>query len=179
MSSDPVRLHAVPADVRVSERSRQEIQDEATAELVAQAFEAGRRARETSAAAAFLRASEELARVRTTLEEESSGAAVQLALKISERILRRELAQRGYDLEAIVREVLATADAQRSDCVVRMHPEDVERAGELCLRSGTRVEPDPGLRAGDVQVETPHGLLVRDVDELWTNIEERLLSELE
>lgn len=179
MSSDPIRLHAEPTAARISKATRQEILDRSIAELEGAAFERGRRARESSAADAFRSAAEELGRARDELRDEAAPTAVRLALSIAQRILRRELAARGYDLEAIVREVLATADAQRSDCVVRLHPDDLEAAGELGLRSGTRVEADPGLRAGDVQVETPHGLLVRDVDELWSNIEERLLAELE
>ena len=178
MSSDTVRLHAEPARARVSTRSREQVLDDTIAQLCAEAFEAGRQAQASAAAQAFTQATEELGRVRDEVQAQVGPATVRLALTIAERILRRELAARGYDLEAIVREVLAAADAQRSDCVVRLHPDDVEAGGELGLRSGTRIEPDPGLRAGDVQVETPHGLLVRDVDELWSNIEERLLGEI-
>ena len=179
MSNDVVGVHAAPIAARVSTRLRQEILDDTIARLCAEAFEAGRHAEETEAATAFGKAAEELGRVREEVQAQAGPAAVRLALTIAERILRRELAARGYDLEAIVREVLSAADAQRSDCVVRLHPDDVEAGAELGLRSGTRIEADPGLRAGDVQVETPHGLLVRDVDELWSNIEERLLGELE
>jgi flagellar biosynthesis/type III secretory pathway protein FliH len=92
------------------------------------------------------------------------GTAAELALEIARTLLRTELARGNYDLERLVRETLGEASVGRSPCVVHLHPADHARLADLRFRSGTRLEPDEGVSRGDVHVETPPGLLVRDVD---------------
>jgi flagellar biosynthesis/type III secretory pathway protein FliH len=46
------------------------------------------------------------------------------------------------------------------------------------FRAGTELEPDDAVARGDVHVETPHGLLVRETSEALRSIHERLLGEL-
>jgi hypothetical protein len=64
-----------------------------------------------------------------------------------------------------VRETLSASGVERGPCVVHLHPEDAARLSEVRFRSGTRIEADEGVARGDVQVSTPQGLLVRDLED--------------
>ena len=66
----------------------------------------------------------------------------------------------------------------RSACVVHLNPADHARLEGVRFRSGTRIEPDVGVPQGDVHVETPIGLLVRDTESALESIERRLHEEL-
>lgn len=121
--------------------------------------------------------------VRLAVFEEESRAALartaaELALEIARTLLRTELARGNYDLERIVRETLSEASVGRSACVVHLHPADHARLADVRFRSGTRLEPDEGVARGDVHVETPLGLLVRDLDGTIEAIGKRLQEEL-
>ena len=64
----------------------------------------------------------------------------------------------------------------RLDCGTS--PSDAERLKPLPFRSGTKIEADPEVAPGDVHVTTPHGVLVRDQDEVLEAIRNRIRGEL-
>ena len=138
----------------------------------------GERRGRAAAAAALDRAVERLAGVEEEARAALAHTAVELALEIARTLLRTELARGTYDIERIVRETLGEAAVGRSPCVVHLNPVDHARLAEASFRSGTRLEPDPGVGRGDVHVETALGLLVRDVDRALESIEKRLREEL-
>ena len=84
----------------------------------------------------------------------------------------------GHDIEKIVREALAAASAGRSRCVIHVHPDDFEALRDARFRSGTSVQADIGVARGDVHVEAPMGLMVREIDEAIDAISQRLREEL-
>ena len=102
----------------------------------------------------------------------------QLAVEIARVLLRTEIKQAHYDLEKLVRDTLSEAAVGRSACVVHLNPADHARLEGVRFRSGTRIEPDVGVPQGDVHVETPIGLLVRDTESALESIERRLHEEL-
>jgi len=103
--------------------------------------------------------------------------SVDLALEIARTLLHCELPAGRYDLEGMVREALSFSGVERGRCVVHLHPEDAARLADVTFRAGTQVEADPGVPRGSVNVTTPQGLLVRDLDEALRAIGERLHAE--
>ncbi len=180
MSSERIRLHS-RQPVSGARLVASGAGDPAAASLEgarAEGREQGLREARESAAAALDLAVQEL----SAAEEESRAAlartAAELALEIARVLLRRELPRGNYDLERIVRDVLSEAAVGRGACVVHLNPADHERLDGVRFRSGTRLAPDEGVSAGDVHVETPLGLLVRDLDAALEAIGGRLREEL-
>ena len=66
----------------------------------------------------------------------------------------------------------------RTPCQVHLHPSDAARLSESTFRAGTEIVPDVGVARGDVQIETPQGLLVHDLDEALARLAARLEQEL-
>ena len=175
LPAGPLAARAVPGDL-------QAVLDRKVASLVAEARRAGAEALRAECAAS-LRAGLDAAaagfeRAREAALEELAHDAVRLGLSIARRILRRELPAGGYDLELIVREALACAGTGRGPCVVHLNPADAERLAGASFRSNTRIAADSALALGDVHVETPQGLLVRDVDLILEHVEARLFEAL-
>jgi flagellar biosynthesis/type III secretory pathway protein FliH len=112
------------------------------------------------------------------LAAELAADAVELAVEIARSIVRAEVAQNRHDVERIVRETLAASGVGRGACIVHLHPLDAERLKHVPFRSGTKIEADPGVAAGDVHVTTPHGVLVRDQEEILAAIRGRIRGEL-
>jgi len=104
--------------------------------------------------------------------------AAELGVEIARRLLRTEVSIGRHDLEAMVRESLQAAGAGREECVVHLHPDDVESLKDVHFRSLTRIEADSGIARGDVHVETRLGCLVRELDESLEAIGDRLRQEL-
>lgn len=89
------------------------------------------------------------------------GRVAQLAIALAERIVGCEVEAGRYRLEERVEETLRhVRDA--AEAVVRLHPADVDALGSS---AGFRRVADPGLRRGDVVVETPAGRIVRSISE--------------
>lgn len=153
-------------------------EEQTRAVRVARAHAEGERAGRAGAAATLERAVEALRASEESLRAELARGALELALEITRTLLRSELTRGNYDLERIVRETLAEAATGRSPCVVHLNPADHARLAEVSFRSGTRLEPDPGVSRGDVHVETALGLLVRDLDGALESIGKRLQEEL-
>jgi flagellar assembly protein FliH len=128
---------------------------------------------------------DQVARLVSTLEGERqtvqaglARVAVELALVIAREVVRRELRQGNYDLEAIVREALAESSLAAGPCRVRVNPVDRPGLEAIPFRSGTTLVADEGVRRGDVQVETSLGVLVRESARLLDAVEQRLLEAL-
>jgi flagellar biosynthesis/type III secretory pathway protein FliH len=147
------------------------------AALQARARAAGEQAGRQEAALLLERAAELAALQAEEARGQVARASVELALEIARTLLRSEIGRGHYDLEAIVRETLAQAATGRGACVVHLNPTDHAHLREVRFRSGTRLEPDPGVARGNVHVETALGLLVRDLDDALDSIGQRLQEE--
>ncbi len=186
MSPERVRLESAPGAVRITDgASLQNLLDLHLSALEAQAHAAGRSAAAAEAEARVNRSLATLDEAVAALSAAQAAAnaeigrmAVKLGVGIARRILRHELPNRNYDIEAIVRETLARAGVGRGACVVHLHADDVAALAGHSFRSNTVLEADPDLARGDVQVQTPQGLLVRDIEELLLGIQESLMESL-
>lgn len=105
------------------------------------------------------------------------GDSVELALSIASELVRAEVSARRHGVETIVRDTLAASGVGRGGCTVHLSPADATAAAGIAFRSATRVEADPDVADGCVQVETPHGLLVRDLNAALASIGARLREE--
>lgn len=104
--------------------------------------------------------------------------AVELAVEIARQLVQRQVQAGDYDLERMVRGALDAADIGRGDCTVHIAPEDHARLSDIVFREGTRLVADPEMAAGDVHVETPRGLMVRELGPTIDSIREQLLEDL-
>ena len=94
-------------------------------------------------------------------------------------VVAGEISTHAYvEIPRIVRDTLSASGVGRGACVVHVHPRDAERLRGVPFRSGTEIEADPEVAEGDVHVTTPHGLLVREIDELLLAVRSRLHGEL-
>lgn len=112
------------------------------------------------------------------LRTQAAATALELGLVIARELVLKEVARGEHDLEAMVRSALAEAGPGRGACVVHLNPADAAALVGVEFRAGTRIESDPGVRAGDVQVETAMGLVVRDLDACLQDLAVRLREEL-
>ncbi len=150
------------------------LRDEAHAEGVARGMEI---AQEHAAKAL----ADAVARLDAYREEAAASLAktsVELAVEIARHLLCVEIEAGRHAVERIVRETLLASAVGRGVCVVHVHPDDAADLASATFRSGTRIEPDIGVKRGDVHVETPNGLFVRDLDDALAAIEERILETL-
>jgi flagellar biosynthesis/type III secretory pathway protein FliH len=145
---------------------------EARGRIQGHAQAAGEGASLLATAAAALEARQE------SLISEAAQAALELGLVVAKELVLRDVNLGNHDVEAIVRSALVAASAGRAACVVHLNPMDAASLAEVEFRSGTTVESDPGVRRGDVQLETPVGLMVREMDETLRELSLRLREEL-
>lgn len=129
-------------------------------------------------AGALTAAAERLDQAREKAQPELAQAAIDLAIEIARAVVRCEIEAGHHGIERIVRETLATSGVGRGACVVHVHPADAERLKPIPFRTGTVIEADPEVAPGDVHVTTPHGVLVRDVEDVLASVRERLHAEL-
>lgn len=127
-------------------------------------------------AGALTRAAEALTRARGEAEDSLARVAVELALEIAESLVHRSLDSGAADLESIVRESLKLSEVDRERCTLHLNPDDLDQLPTSNLPANLSVEADASLARGDLQLETPHGLLVRDVQASLEDIRERLLE---
>jgi len=97
-----------------------------------------------------------------------------LVAAVSSQVLRQELEAGRYNIERMVRDTLATAATGRSPCTVRVHPDDAQKLAAVPFRSGTSVEADSEVAPGCVQVESAHGLVVREIEEILRQLRANL-----
>ena len=193
MSSDPLRsgreaqglafvLARPPTGVRVvdgtSEAYVARVQRSTLDDAYARGLAEGERRALERGASALDAAAERLDEARTKAQPELAATAIDLAIEIARAVVRCEIEAGHHGIEKIVRETLATSGVGRGACVVHVHPTDAERLKPIPFRTGTVIEADPEVAPGDVHVTTPHGVLVRDVDDVLAAVRDRLQAEL-
>jgi len=175
-----VHIQTPPSAARIGEKSADALREAAHAAELAAAEERGRAAGYAEAiagsASTLEQAAEQYHVLRTELSEQAGSCAAKLATDIVRQLLRIEVPAGNYDLEKIVREVLVQGDAGYGHYVVRLNPADAERLADTPFRAGTKIEADEDVRLCDVRVETPQGVLVRELDACLRDIRERLLG---
>ena len=105
-------------------------------------------------------------------------AAVELGLGIARSLVRSELANDRHDIEAIVRDVLKATTDGRTTTLIRVSESDAARLQEVNFRAATEVIADHSVSTGSARVETPQGVLVRDIDESLRAITARLTEQV-
>jgi len=123
----------------------------------------------------------ELARVRDEIREEATHDLVRLAVSIAARIIHREVSLDPDALIGLVKAAflkLQSREIQR----VRMHPNLeslVRKSLEQCGSPKNLVlTPDPGLKPGELLLETSQGILDASVDTQLREIERGLIDRL-
>jgi flagellar biosynthesis/type III secretory pathway protein FliH len=149
----------------------------------ASAFAAGRAEGERAAIAGCAgrldSAVERLEAQQQAVEARLSSIAAALGLEVARALARAEVRADRHDVERLVREVLASGNVGRAPCQVHLHPEDAARLANTTFRAGTEIVPDVGVSKGDVQIATPQGLLVHELDDALARLARRLEEELE
>jgi flagellar biosynthesis/type III secretory pathway protein FliH len=177
-----VRVTRAPSRARLVAEDRERLLERVASARERLAFEAGReegrREERLLSAGALSRAAERLDSAREEAAAGLASDAVALALEIARVLVRRSIDLGTHDVERIVRETLAASGVGRGTCVVHLNPADAERLERVPFRAGTRIEADHEIAAGDVHVTTPHGVLVRDQDDAFAAIAERIRGEL-
>ena len=107
-----------------------------------------------------------------------ASAAVELGLGIARSLVRSELANDRHDIEAIVRDVLSATTDSRTTTTIRVSEGDAARLKEVTFRAATEVLADESVSTGSARVETPQGVLVRDIDESLRAISARLTAQV-
>ena len=138
----------------------------------------GRASALTGAAASLEAAVNALEKNREECISEVTEVAVELGLGIARRLVRTELAAERHDIEAIVRDVLASTGDGRTTTKIYVSPEDAKSLEEVTFRAATEVVADGAIPTGSVRVETPQGVLVRDIDECMREVATRLTKEV-
>jgi flagellar biosynthesis/type III secretory pathway protein FliH len=148
---------------------------------VARAFAAGiaegeRRAQERAVVRLDL-ASAQLDHAREQAAAQTAQLVAPIVIEIARIVLHSEIAAGHFDIERVVRDTLAQSGVGRGRCTVHLHPVDAAALANVRFRADTHIEPDDSVARGDVHVTTPHGLLVREVDEILRAIASRLRAE--
>lgn len=173
-----VALAAPPRSVAVFAGTREELVTQRRSAALQREFARGQadgeRAATARAAGALVQAAERLAQAAELRSAEVARDSVRLAVEIARTLLRHELDAGRYDIERIVRETLQASGVGRGVCVLHLNPADMARLDGVVFRTGTTLEADPEVPAGDVHVTTQRGLLVRDVEQALASIAERL-----
>lgn len=167
------RIVELELDAYVGEARRAEL-----AEAEARGFAAGSAHALAESAALLIAAADHYDAARRELSDQAGKVAADLSVEIVRQLLRVEVPQGRYDIETIVREVITQGDAGYGKHVIHLNPVDAERISAAQFRAGTSVEADPDVRLGDVRLETPQGVLVRQLDACLREIRERLVGDL-
>jgi flagellar biosynthesis/type III secretory pathway protein FliH len=171
----PSAIRAVPGTLASYEREQRELRE---AGLQSAARAAGLAEAQSTSAQAIERAASELDAARAGLADSLAETAAALAVQMLQELLRVELVAQNYDIVEIVRSTIREAGNSPGAMIIHVHPEDAAALADTPLRTGTQVQPDPTIRRGDVHVQTPQGLLVRELDECVASIRERILAEV-
>jgi flagellar assembly protein FliH len=110
-------------------------------------------------------------------------AAIHVATRIAERVIRRQIAEDPQITASLVSEALELA-AGSPEIQVRMHPEDLAVLGshvealtrELASQSKAKVIPDGAVSRGGCRVETRFGTIDHRIEEQLNRIEEELTA---
>ena len=179
MSSETVHLGSSgpPVSARIVPGAGSALEPALRAERE-RAHAAGRREALAELAEPVARMTAALEEVVASSEARLARSAADLAFAIARTLLRTEVEAGRYDVAAMVRATLADADVGRGTCTVHLHPDDHARVADLPVRAGTTLVADPEVPAGEVQVESALGLVVRSLEEGLENIAERVLGEV-
>lgn len=182
MTNLHLKTNRTPRAARIVELELDAYRDRARAAELAEAEARGRAAGRVEAlesATALLEAAvERYDTERRQLSEQAGKVAAELAVEIVRQLLRVEVPKGYYDLETIVRDVIAQGDTGYGKHVIHLNPADAERLADAPFRTGTTIEADPDVRLCDVRLETPQGVLVRQLDACLRDIRERLSGDL-
>ena len=177
-----IRTAELPIAARLSATSLDSIasalDDKRQAEVARSERDAAYADASATAAKALSEAVDELNAARERAEEALSAEAVALGVEIARQILKIEIDAANYGLEKIVRATLAASEIKRGHCIVHVHPEDAAMLDSVVFRDETVVSPDGDIARGNVLVETPRGLLVREPNAALEEIREQLLEDL-
>ncbi len=174
MHAAPVQVQSADGDMNVAVARLCERRERAA---FLRGERAGRAEALTNAVARLDGVSAELTRVREVLTAGLVRDSVELSLTIAAELVRSEVQLRRHNIETIVRETLMASGVGRGACTVHVSPVDAEVLARVSFRSGTKIESDPDVQPGCVQVETDQGLLVRDIDGALASIAARLREE--
>ena len=182
MSPERISLPGIPRSVTLLEAdgvsSSDVLVERAKAVGYARGLQDGQTAQRDAAAEVLHSVAQALEAFGEQARADLARTSVELALAVSQRILRKQIELGEVDLESIVRESLRSASTERGPCVVHLHPADAQLLDGVPFRGGTEIRPDVEVRRGDVHVETAQGLLVREIDGILESIGERLLEDL-
>lgn len=145
---------------------------------VDQAFERGRDDALANSCHLIEQAAQRINAARDEALQEIPAFATRFAEEVARQLLRIELSQGSHEIETMVRATLAESGVGRAECTVHVHPDDMQRLTSTVFRRGTKIEADPGVALGSVQVTTPQGLLVRDLDLCIKHAAERIHEHL-
>jgi flagellar biosynthesis/type III secretory pathway protein FliH len=179
-----INLHTtqIPRAARIVELELDAYGDKLRADELAEAeargYAAGRAEALAGSAALLEAAAERFDVERQELSERAGKVAAELAHEIVRQLLRIDVPKGNYDLETIVREVISQGDTGYGKHVIHLHPDDAARLGDVPFRAGTTIEADPDVRLCDVRLETPQGVLVRQLDACLRDIRERLVGDI-
>lgn len=181
MSPEIVKLHALPASVHAGDGDLGDALAREIARRERAAFESGRsvgRAEAlTKAVAGLDAAAKEFAVAARKSDEALASDSVELALTMASELVRSEVEARRHGIEKLVRETLHASGVGRGACTVHLAPEDARALATITFRTGTKIEADMDVAVGCVQVETPQGLIVRDIEALMASVAARLREE--
>jgi flagellar assembly protein FliH len=110
-------------------------------------------------------------------------AAVELAMKVAERIVRREVAASPAVAIGLVREALEMA-AGSPRIRICLNPADRDALGdeaqrltkEIARTADTQIVSDPSISRGGCRVETQHGVIDQRIETQLDRIAEELLA---
>lgn len=131
-------------------------------------------------------AAEALQRERDQWIADWETVAVQLSVRIAERIIREQIAVRPQIAVQSLREALELA-AGTPRMTIRMHPADLAQLGEQPERffdgitpcAQVACQPDPGMTPGGCMIETEHGIVDGRVETQLARITAELLDHQE
>lgn len=175
LTRQPSAARVVPGTLAGYERDQR---DQREAALFASARAEGLAEAQATSAQALQVAADALDAARAGLADSVAETAAALAVQMLQELLRVELVAQNYDIVEIVRSTIREAGNTPGAMIIHVHPEDAAALSDTPLRTGTQVQADPTIRRGDVHLETPQGLLVRELDECVASIRERILAEV-
>lgn len=181
MSPERHSFHAAPRAVRIAEGGLEEsfarLLESRERAAYLRGEQAGRAAALAGAVKQLDEAAGRFAAAGAARDAALAADSVDLALAIGAELARCEIRAQRHDIEAIVRDTLAASGVGRGACKVHLAPEDAALLSGVAFRTATVIEADMDVPPGCVQVETPQGLLVRDVDAALASIGARLREE--
>lgn len=102
-------------------------------------------------------------------------AAVELALAVAARVLRRAIDAGEFPIEQMVQEMIAPLAASGEVCVY-LNPQDLRAFGDC--PAGLRLAADPALGRGDCRVEDGNRLLIARLPEYLREVREAMIRSL-